>query len=181
MAGSFTHLKTDPSAYHEAVQRSTQPFNYRLDPNYVMNCQAYGQNLQAGSQTDVDTILKGINKKNSKNNHQQMPIPLKNYNPSLYPTNSNTLESQSTRYTHPAFDIRGLTTSDMRFDYPLVDPQCQIFENFQVNTRLQAKDNHRATWPDRMDQTHLLPRDRLSKIQNRRHMPELNTKYAPYR
>jgi hypothetical protein len=67
------------------------------------------------------------------------------------------LESENTRHTHPSYDVRGLNTPDLGLGYPLHDPQCQIFEPFQVNTRLQAKDNHKAVWQIPIDQTALMP------------------------
>lgn len=162
MAGKLTGLKYDRNAYVEEVARSTNPLLYKLDPNYAINCQG---NCNARSdQIDVDSILKGITKPKSRSNEQQKPEPLGKYNRPLPHSCYNGIDSECTRYTHPAYDIKGLTVSDMRFDYPLHDPQCQIFENFQVNTRLQAKDNHKAIWQVPLEQKNLLPTERLGRI-----------------
>lgn len=172
MAGKFSGLIYDPASYSEQLSRSTQPLNYRLDLNQYVNCNncfhTNGPNPQVQNYTpmpdhiDVDSILKGIDRVNSKANKDQQLYPLKTTNPNLQVCSSN-LESLNSRFSHPAHDIRGLTTSDMRFSYPLKDPQCQIFENFSVNTRLQAKDNHRTPWQEPMNQNCVLPREKREK------------------
>lgn len=171
MAGIFTGLRYDNDAYREQVRRSTYPLNYRMDPNSVMSCNTcfapYAsfteQKPTPGQIIDVDSILKGIDNKNSRGNTIQ---------PSQFPTTekliplrdcSNALETEYTRYTNPSYDIKGLTTSDMRFGYPLYDPQCNIFQNFEVNTRLQAKDNYKAVWQVPFDQRSALPQEKISQ------------------
>src|SRR5271154_1789972 len=154
MAGKFTHLRYDDEAYSEEVTRSTDPMLYRLDPNYAVNCHkcfapygprgAHDAADAVGQQIDVESILRGYSKISSKSNRQQVPDPLDGYKNFIRCDCSDALETEYTRYTYPAYDIRGLTVRDLRFDYPIQDPQCQIFENFEVNTRLQAKDEHRA-------------------------------------
>lgn len=188
MAGKFTNLNYDPEAYGEKMARSTDPMLYKLDPNYAVNCSPcfapYGPRgghdnaVAIGQQIDVDSVLRGINKISSKSNQQQMPAPLDKYSTYIPGECSEALEPQSSRYTHPAFDIRGLNVRDMMFEYPLSDPQCQIFENFQVNTRLQAKDNHKAIWQVPKDQKDLLPVERLGKVKNC--TMTMNCNYAPF-
>jgi hypothetical protein len=173
MAGKFTGLRYDREAYAEELERSTQPLNYRLDPNFAVNCNKcfapYGprngheSSVAIGNQIDVDSILRGVNNINTKSNRQQAPIPIKQYQTATPHDCSPALEPEYTRFTYPAYDIRGLTVSDLRFEYPLQDPQCQIFENFEVNTRLQAKDNHRAIWQIPLNQRDLLPTERLGR------------------
>lgn len=188
MAGNFTNLRYDDQAYNEALGRSTRPLNYRLDPNYSTNCnkcfaphgpRAGNQGAEAvGQQIDVDSILKGINKINTKSNDQQQVYPLNSYQTYMPKDCPDALESEYTRYTNPSFDLRGLTTNDLRLNYPLHDPQCNIFEDFSVNTRLQAKDNHRAIWQVPMNQRDLLPTERLGRVKNC--TVSLNCNYAPY-
>ena len=176
MAGNYTRLNYDQEAYGQRVARSTDPMLYRLDPNYAVNSgrcfaphgpQAAQQGSDAiGQQTDVDSILRGVTRSNTKSNQQQMPDSLDPYKLFSNPNCSNKLEPEYTRYTNPAYDIRGLTVPDLNFDYPLQDPQCQIFENFSINTKLQAKDNHRTVWQVPFNQTDLLPVERLGKVKN---------------
>lgn len=176
MAGKFTGLRYDPDAYQEELQRSTYALDYRLDPNYAnpeSNCFApYGSfrqhnnDVDVGQQIDVDSILRGLNKINSKSNLCQLPDSLEPYKISVPKDCSSTLETEYSRFTYPAFDIKGLTTKDLRLGYPLQDPQCQIFENFEVNTRLQAKDNFKATWQVPLDQRNSLPREHYGSGKN---------------
>ena len=174
MTGKFTHQRYDQEAYNEEVNRSTGPLLYMLDPNYAVNrrkCFApYGPNNPqmiseaVGQQIDVDSVLRGVSKINSKSNAQQTPDSLESYQKINRNDCSDLLESEYTRYTYPAYDIRGLTTRDLRFEYPLQDPQCQIFENFEVNTRLQAKDSLRAIWQIPFNQRDLYPTKKLGNV-----------------
>lgn len=187
MAGNFSNLRYDNEAYNEAIQRSTNPLNYRLDPNYANNCNqcfpTYGprglRNTNPISELiDTDSILHGVNQLNTKSNRRQMPEFLEERNPITLPNCPETLEQQYSRYTHPKFDIKGLNVRDLRLEYPLYDPQCNIFENFAVNTRLQAKDNHRTVWQIPFNQKDLLPTERLGRIKNCD--VSLNCNYAPF-
>lgn len=172
MASALTGLKYDFDAYQENIQRSTFPLNYRLDINAAVNCNTcfapYGgfgnQRAIREKQIDVDSILKGIDKKNSKSNAQQIPqYPVNNNNNPLRDC-SKALETEYTRYTHPSYDIKGLAINDMRLGYPLHDPQCNIFQNFEVNTRLYAKDNHKAAWQTPIDQRLFFPQEKKKPI-----------------
>jgi hypothetical protein len=184
MVGKFTNLRYDKEAYDEEMSRSTNPLLYKLDPNYSVNCSSclvknprQRDARTTGDKVDVDSVLKGINKVNSKVNRYQTPEPL-NLSSAQMPSNCpDTIETQYSRYTHPSFDIRGLHVRDMRLGYPIHDPQCQIFENFEVNTRLQSKDNHRAIWQTPMDQKKMLPTERPGKLNCQ---VALNCNYAPY-
>lgn len=186
MSGQFTHLYTDREAYFEKVNRSTDPLLYRLDPNFAVNKQKcfapYGPRAgqQAsdviGQQIEVDSVLRGISKISTKSNRQQMPDPLK-YNAYQLNDCSDYIETEYSRYITPAYDIKGLTTSDLNFDYPLYDPQCNIFENFALNTKLEAKDNFRASWQIPINQRDLFPSTHLGN--NRE--PDIDTsKYGRF-
>lgn len=188
MAGKFTNLRYDQEAYNEEINRSTCPLMYKLDPNYAVNCKpCFAENgprgghdnaVVAGQQIDVDSTLRGINRLNSRANRLQTPKSLDQYS-TIMPSNChNSIESEHTRFTHPSYDIRGMNVRDMRFGYPLHDPQCQIFENFGVNTRLQAKDDHKALWHVPLDQKDLLPTEKLRPAKNC--TVSLNCNYAPY-
>lgn len=164
MIGNFTKLIYDDQAYSEKLYRSTDPLKYRLDPNYAINCNKCfsPHNPSSGGfeleqRIDVDSVLRGVGKKYGKSIVHQTPTDLEKYQTHISKDCSNFLESEYSRYTHPSFDIRGLNVRDLRLDYPLYDPQCHIFENFAINTRLQAKDNHRAIWQVPIDQSDLFP------------------------
>ena len=176
MSGKFTNMRYDREAYNEEIARSTDPLLYRINQNYAVNCspcfapygpvESQGDAVVIGNKIDVDSILKGVNKVNTKINRLERPMPLDVY-PTFIPGDcSNAMETQYTRYTNPAYEIKGLNSRDLRLDYPLFDPQCQIFENFEVNTRLQAKDNHRTVWQVPFNQSDLLPTERLGRVRN---------------
>lgn len=159
MAGEFTSLRYDPEALEESTQRMTLECSYRLDPNVFVNCISSGRN-NFQNMTRTESELKNINKPNSKSVALNRPRRLQHQsnnsvNDVLAPTYS--------RYTHPASDIKGMNVEDLRLDYPLHDPQCSIFENFSVDTRLQSKDNHRTVWQIPMNQTDLLPNRSLGR------------------
>lgn len=176
MTGKYTRPNYEEDAYQQRTSRSTDPMLYRLDQNYAVNnnkCFApYGprsgqqDSVALGHQIDIDSILRGVTKTNSKSNQQQIPDSLDPYKLTNYPNCSEKMEPEYSRYTHPSFDIKGLTTPDLNFGYPLQDPQCQIFENFAINTKLQAKDNHRTVWQVPFDQSDLLPTERLGNVKN---------------
>lgn len=188
MAGKFTGLKYDKDAYNEELRRSTQPLSYRLDPNYVVNCNRcfapYGPRngqddaIAVGEQIDVDSILRGFNNINTKSNKEQEPKSIKQFKTFIPNDCSPFLEPEYTRFTYPAYDIKGLNVPDLNLSYPLQDPQCQIFENFEVNTRLQEKDNFRAVWQVPLDQRDLLPTERLGRVKNCK--VTLDCNYAPF-
>ena len=176
MAGKYTNLMYDRDAYDERTRRSTDGLQYHLDGNFAVNCNncfaphgPRGGNQarvsrDQGNIVDIDSVLKGIGRSNSKCSGSQMPQFIDDRSFYMPPTCPSTLETNYSRYTHPSYDIRGLAVPDMRFDYPLSDPQCQIFEPFTINTRLQAKDNHKAVWQTPMDQQNLLPSERAQDI-----------------
>lgn len=189
MSGNFTRLKYDRQAYNDDLYQSTCPLIYKLDPNYVVNCNnntvpyspSGGCNKNGfGENIDIDSILKGISKNNSKAINDQLdPIRQLKKLPNNY-SNSNVMEPHFSRYSHPARDLKGTPIRDMNFGYPLFDPQCQFFENICVNTRLQAKDNHKAIWQIPFDQKDLLPSERLGRVKVRTNDVAYNGNYAPY-
>jgi hypothetical protein len=193
MSGKFTKTCYDPDAYDAAISRSTDALLYKLDPNYIINCNRCfspygprGGNQAAtveniGDRTDIDSILRGIGKPMAKTDQAQAPLSLKKYTTSIPGiTNcSGALDTEYSRYTNPSYDIRGLTIPDMRLDYPHHDPQCQIFENFAINTRLQAKDNHKTIWQEPLDQSKAFPQDKLSGPKKNCYIT-MNCSYAPY-
>ena len=186
MSGSCTRQQYDPLAYDERLARNNKLANYRLDANYAIHRQKcfapYSSAIGAPSdpisnQIDVDSILKGIHKNNTKSNHiQHCASTLLQSSPTIptiqgvLPDCHPQLETEYTRFTYPAYDIKGLNVPDMRMDYPLHDPQCHIFEDFQINTRLQAKDNHRAVWQEPL----------AMRTERKNNNLDYGTNYAPF-
>lgn len=193
MSGTFNRLRYDQPAYNEEVERSVNPMLYRLDPNYAVNCNQcfapYGPRNghevsdAVGQQIDVDSILRGVSQINTKSNVQQQPDSLTGYQLRALNNCSDLLEPTYSRYQTPAYEIRGMTVPDLHLSYPIQDPQCQIFENFETNTRLQAKDNHRAVWQLPMrdgmicEKMPAYPTERLGPVKN---FSNRNSNYAPF-
>lgn len=187
MSGRFTKLRYDQDAYNDSLSRSTDPLLYKLDPHYANNCNpcfaAHGprnsntHTMEPGQKIDVDSILRGVNKINSKSINGQIPDSLQRYHTTVPIDCSNAFEQSSSRYTHPIHENKGLNTSDMRLSYPLHDPQCNIFENFSVDTRLQAKDNHKTIWQVPINQRDALPTERG---RTKKCTITVNCGYAPY-
>lgn len=148
MSSNFTKSLYDKDAYDKKLQQSRQPSNYRLDPNYSTNCGQclpnYTTSVAGTSLIDIDSMLRGMVPEASIGSNQ--PNCPDTQHPTIY-----------SRLDNPAYTVRGQIVDQPRLDFPLFDPQCQIFENFHVNTRLQAKDNHVAVWQQPIDQTNILP------------------------
>src|ERR1044071_3407878 len=113
---NYTNLMYDPEAYRERLGRSTDPLLYKLDANYAVNCKRcfapYGRvggqqgSDVVGQQIDVDSILRGVSKINSKSNRQQIPQSLAGYQSFSWNNCSEEMEPEYTRYTYPAHDVR---------------------------------------------------------------------------
>jgi hypothetical protein len=166
MAGNFTRLHYDQKAYDEQVGRSTYALGYRLNPYYSNNCTQTQRcqkkthiepSKELGDRVQTESMLKGINNKNTKVTEYQHPIPLQKMKRIDVPDCYSTIHPEFTRLTYPSFEVKGETVKDMRMGYPLHDPQCAIFDNFSVNTRLAAKDGHRAIWQVPMSQDSIFP------------------------
>lgn len=175
MASSHSsRMRYDYPAYEEELQRSTNPLLYNLFPGYGHHCNecfpasgpmnTHGVNVVYGKEIDVDSIMSGRTVLNSKANDFSQPTPL-NYNTKKSPECDKYIETEYSRFTHPIQNYRGLYPD--RF-YPLnQDPQCHIFWNFEVNSKLQAKDNHRALFQIPLENgDDLVPNDRLGKKKN---------------
>lgn len=158
MAGLFTRLNYDNDAYREKNNRSTYNLGYRINNNYSNYGNTNTQNYMSNN-IDTDSNLRGINRINTKSNENSkshMPSGLMEWDGRSQNSNRN-LETEYSRFTHPKHDIRGNENQNMRLGFPLHNPQCNIFENTQINTRLEAKDNFVATWQTPMDQSSILP------------------------
>jgi hypothetical protein len=168
MAGALTRLHYDTQTEWERNLRQANLLCRQLDSHFSVNktrCfspyassrQQPTQPIHSKSQVDIESTIRGFNKIHSKSNTHQVPDPLDEFLTEVLDNCPDGLETEYTRYTYPAYEIKGLTVSDMRLDYPLKDPQCQIFESFASNTRLQARDSFRADYQEPLDQSQALP------------------------
>lgn len=170
--GNSTRLPYDEETYADKVSESTYSLNYRVNSNQIYNEQrcfakfgprsgymGHGVSVPrdlgyAESQDliDVDSIFSNRNTKNSKSKKGRVnpENPIEKYK--LYDSNvcGNELNPFYSKDTHPASNYRDLEVN--RFYNLPRNPQEVIFENFAVNTRLEAKDNfvqnNPQPWPE---------------------------------
>jgi hypothetical protein len=176
MSGYNSKLKYDDRAYQQKVVRSTKPGDYRLNENTYTNCKkclpnsqiniGYSGNGQINNRNsdavDIESMLRGLDKSSTKDYNKQVPVQIDQYIDNTPPCDPR-FESQSSRYLTPAYEVRGVNTSDMNLSYPLHDPQCGISFLRPIDTRLEAKDKHRTTWTDPMDQQMFNPKSQKKK------------------
>ena len=173
MSGNYTHKKYDPNNYIDDIRKSMMPGLYRINPNYSNHnnsCYNNNHNPQGYNQVsinnkndfiDVDSFMRGLGNDNDNYNDQIDNLPEIKSKPNC----CNKLESEYSRFTFPSYEIRGQVPMDYHFNYLPQDPQEHIFNNFSVNTRLQAKDNHITPWQEPLDQSSFYPMQRTNKIQ----------------
>jgi hypothetical protein len=164
--GYSSRLPYDGCAYPDKLHESTGPVKYRLDENFVHNCNGclstFGPrsgfmgngvsttqgHLPASAQkeVDVESILKNLNVKQSKckvgkvNHVDVTKFGLKNL-----PICNKYLDPLSSRLTYPAATYRDMAVNRF-YDLPQ-DAQANIFYDFATNTRLEAKDNFMVQLP----------------------------------
>jgi len=158
-------------------RQSTDPLTYRLLPDYANNCsKCYtdygprGQNMNTSVITnenlvDVDSLLTNRRKIASDcKDGLVTDINFKDYKKYNLPLCDRFMDRNDSRLSHPLHNYRGMTI-DWFFE-PRVnnrDEQCNLFWNFEENTRLTAKDNYRPDIPIPYDQYLTLPKERRKK------------------
>jgi hypothetical protein len=171
-----TRQTYDRCAYDDDLRQSTGTLQYHLDPIQVDNCDkclsVNGPRNKVGSYTyrppsliDVDSMLSNRSDINTKcigkriNSYRNVDNVMNNDQLS---TNTffgnecnNFLNSEDTRFTHPKNNYRGVHPD--RFYRLNKDPQCNIFWDNSVNTRLAARDNYVAQLPAPIDDKVLRP------------------------
>ncbi len=159
--------------YETKLQESTDPINYRINSNQIYNerrCrQQYGPRsgymghgvsttvsdlgyAESQDLIDVDSVFSNRNVKASKNRRANLnPVnPVNDYK--LYDSKvcSYDLDPLYSKDTHPASNYRDVEIN--RFYNIGRNPQNVIFEDFAVNSRLEAKDNYvpyaPQPWPE---------------------------------
>lgn len=170
--GQSSRLPYDDDVYADKLSESTYPINYRINSNQTYNnnrCRStngprsgymgHGVSVPkdlgyAESQdlVDLDSVFSNRNVPASKSKKGQVnPInPVDTYK--LYHSKncSTDLDPNYTLDTHPRSTYRDMESN--RFYNLPRNPQDNIFENFSVNSRLEAIDNFKPTmpqpWPD---------------------------------
>lgn len=158
-------------------RQSTDPLIYRLLPDYANNCsKCYtdygpkGQKMNTSVITnenliDVDSLLTNRRKIASDcKDGLVTDINFNNYKKYNLPLCDKFMDRNDSRLSHPIHNYRGMTI-DWFFE-PRVnnrDEQCNIFWNFEENTKLTAKDNYRPDIPIPYDQYLTLPKEKIKK------------------
>ena len=179
MSGLHTRQIYDYDASREDSLRMMSPYMHRMDLNYFMNSNTCfpsngptpsGQYNpffdRTGQQVNLDSALSNRNRIQSKAVTKQMPQSLEQFQTNAFPVCDMRIEPEYSRFVAPASEIRGMNPDDLRLDYPLFDPQAAIFQNFEMNTRLAAKDNFVAPVTLPRDQTRTLPRGQVRFASN---------------
>lgn len=136
MAGRLTNVKYDDNVYREEAKRILKELNYRTNSDFIINKNEDDNE----DKIDVDSLLKGLTKE---------PVKI------TEPKDKIEIETNFSRYIDPIITNKG-KNRNLRLDYPLEDPQCNIIDLTSVNTRLQAKDNYVAPWIVPMEQSNFL-------------------------
>lgn len=170
--GHSSRLPYDDETYTDKVTESTYSVNYRINSDQTHNEQrcrsrfgprtgymGYGVSAPrdlgcAGAQDliEVDSIFSNRNTKNSKSKKGRVNAenPIDTYKLYDAKTCGNELDPLYSKDTHPSSNYRDLEVN--RFYNLPRNPQNIIFEDFSVNTRLEAKDNFKGNvaqpWPE---------------------------------
>ncbi len=158
--GHSSRLGYDSCAYSDRLTESVGPLGYRLDPNFQENCNQclstlgprssyMGQGVStsvgfpiANSQklVDVESILSNRNVKTTKCKRDKVnPINVTKFGVKHQRICNDTLNPLSSRLTYPAANYRDVAIN--RFYDLDRNPQTNIFYDFAVNTKLEARDN----------------------------------------
>ena len=159
MAGHMSRLGYDQGAYQERVQRSMAPGTYRVNPAFLPKAPGFPEE-SAAERIDVDSLLRGLDQYRSRDSAKAIPRKI-SVRPSQGYREKGRFDSDMTRMSNPAFNFKTFSTEDYHYDFPLRDPQAVIHDHFgTINTRQQARDEHRAVWQEPMDQSAFFPKPR---------------------
>jgi len=170
--GHSSRLGYDDCVYPDKLKESVGPTDYRLNRNYIHNCNRCFNHNGAGPRSsfgtstikkvghapandlvDVDSIMSNRNVKLTKSKTGKLnPINLTTHEPTHYIECDNYNHPQHSRLTLPPSNYRDVSIN--RFYNTLHDPQANIFTPFARNSRLEAKDNYQpelpVLWDDRV-------------------------------
>lgn len=158
--GHSSRLPYDVCAYPDKLEESVAPGEYRLNPTKIHNCNkclstlgprssymGFGDSSVVGfpiapsqAQVDLESILTNRNVKNSKCKKGRVnPIDVTQMNLDHAKICDHTLDPMSSRLVYPPQTFREMAIN--RFYNLPKDPQANIFWNFEIDSKLEAKDN----------------------------------------
>lgn len=173
MIGHSSRLPYDNCAYPDQLKESTDPLSYRLNENYIHNCNRCLNTNGAGPRTsgmgfgdstlkkvgpapfndliDVDSITSNRNVKISKCKRGKInPINLTKRKMHDYDLCGNYTHPEFTKLSHPPSNYRDISVN--RFFNLHHDPQENIFYDMRHNSRLEAKDNWVPDIPEQWEE-----------------------------
>lgn len=166
--GHSSRQQYDECFYSERVKEITDPMMYRMNPQQINNCNkclnkhgpigGHGVSSMVNENkvvdarqqlTDVESILTNRNVLNSKCSKNGVnPVDFKNSTIYHNPTCNDYLDASPTRLVTPVDNFRGMSIN--RFENLPRDAQSNVFWNFAVNTKLEAKDNYTVKLPSKL-------------------------------
>jgi hypothetical protein len=166
--GHSSKLQYDKKCYEDYLSESVSPLLYKLNPMQINNCNScnslfgprssggpnsYGVSTTVGNVTapsqalaDVESILSNRNVLASKCKDAQVnDIDVTKFQLQHARVCNDFLDPLATHLTNPPANYRGMSINRF-YDLPK-NPQANIFNNFAVNSKLEAKDNYRERVP----------------------------------
>jgi len=178
--GHSSRLPYDKCAYDDYLSESVSPLLYKLSPHQINNCSAclsvfgprplsgarsYGVSSTVGHTTspaqdlvDVESILSNRNVIASKCKDGKVnDIDVTKFHLQHARICNDFLDPVSTHLTNPPQNYRGLSINRF-FNLPK-NAQANVFYQFAVNTKLEAKDNYRERVPRLIRYDPALPKE----------------------
>lgn len=178
--GHSSRLGYDACSISDDISESVSPLLYKMNPNQINNCNAclsvFGPRTSAGANSygvssiaghtsaisqdlvDVESILSNRNVLASKCKDAQVnDIDVTQFQLQHARVCNDFLDPLATHLTNPPANYRGLAIN--RFHDLPKNPQANIFYNFAVNTKLEAKDNYRERVPRLIKYDPALPKE----------------------
>jgi len=178
--GHSSRLGYDINTYDDYLSESVSPLLYKLNPNQVNNCNSClsvfgprssiagnskGVSTLVGDVTipsqelvDLESILSNRNVIASKCKDGKVnDIDVTKFSLQHARVCNDFLDGISSRLTNPSDNYRGMSINRF-YDLPK-NPQANIFYDFAVNTKLEAKDNYRERVPSLIKFDPALPRE----------------------
>lgn len=166
--GHSSRLKYDKCSYDDYLSESVGPLLYKLNPNQMNNCNSclsvfgprssvngnsYGVSTLVGNVpmpsqqlVDLESIMTNRNVLTSKCKDGKVnSIDVTKFGLKHARMCNDYMDSVASRLTNPSKNYRGMSINRF-YDLPK-QPQENIFYDFAINTKLEAKDNYRERVP----------------------------------
>lgn len=182
--GASTRLIYDKCAYDDRLEESVSPLLHQINPTQLGNCDGclsvfgprasgnagYGISTTSGSfaataqdNIEIESILSNRNVPTSKCKDGKVnKVDLSKFTLQHARICNDFLDPICTSHTNPAANYRGLAIN--RFHDLPKNPQRNIFYDFAVNTKLEAKDNYVERIPMMVRHSSVLPKENRGTV-----------------